>query len=697
MKPDPTAQDSNQGRDVSRGDESDAPSSASSQWSTPAMRAILSQVTDDMLDASAPGPALAAATTENTVAEAPGRRSLRRRMTVGERIPASADKENMGPPGPAPSRAWHPTGGGPGDSSTAGRRVPLAPTQANTRNDTPYPARTTAGPPRGPRTSAGDPLSRAPLRAPSREPSSGPGRSVEGAPAEPVAAAAPVAHTTHTALPPAATPRPELGKRAVDDRSPPSARIAEGRQLQPKRARTIFMFSDDEDVFSHSGSSSIVESASSARSSLSPAGAATGAGAPAREGSAALAGASDADTNVRGAPAARIDDENTGGGDAPHAPPGHAEESRSGDDFPNIDDGLDEPRTGFSRLVVRVAADFMADHMRETVATREAAKALATIERTLTLEGGFAHVDVANPGWIFENQKHDQLAAWPGFSGGKVIATVFGRGALDGSLEGAFDPTVGIIEATVGRLLRSETVKASPPIPIVPPSAPNRPPFGILVFNLMDDEVDELLDLRCLSTPDVSIFLFLFGIQVPRLVLNFGGISNRTDAEVRRMAVVNMRMEHNAEALLALVALSPELTAGHSARRALHDIIQSTTVTSSAYLARRAVPFPVYSLLVDIPVTSAATWIKWRDTLRGFSWSDNEMGSITVRDGDGVRCDGCHSQTHFHWACPFAALSDWKGTMPATSRRNATGNGGRGSRDGVSSGWRGRASRLPGA
>lgn len=344
----------------------------------------------------------------------------------------------------------------------------------------------------------------------------------------------------------------------------------------------------------------------------------------------------------------------------------------------------------------RMAADALDAHMRSATGGKPsgAARSQPSLECTPAPEEGFAFIDVAAPGWLFENQSHSQLAAWPTFPGAKVVASIFGRGALDGKLDGSQDSTVGLVEAQINRFLQATNVRASPPIAINGPAAPNSPPYGILVFDLSQAQADALLRQRCISTLDITLLLFPFGIQIPRLILNFGSIANRSEEDVRRMVVVNLRAERNRAALLALIDLSPELTSTHSAKRALNSIVKTATITSSTFLAKRAVPVPVYSLFLDIPISSAEVWIKWRDTLRSFTWIDNKLGTVTVREMGSVRCEGCHGQTHFHWACPFVKLDGWRGGAPGQGGRRPQGSfGNRYARDWIGGGSRDRRGR----
>lgn len=302
-----------------------------------------------------------------------------------------------------------------------------------------------------------------------------------------------------------------------------------------------------------------------------------------------------------------------------------------------------------------------------------------TMQLTATPSAGFASIDAATPGWLFVNQQHDQLGAWADFAGEKVITSIFGHGALDHKVDDSLISPIGIIETTAAQFIDSTNIRASPPIAINQPTVLNAAPYGILLYNLTKAQAEALLNRRCISTPDISLFFFPFAVELPRLILSFGGIPNRTNEEVRRMAVVNLRSEYSQKVLLDLIARNPELTAKHSAKRAANKIVQSTVITQSAYFARRAVAMPVFNLFVDIPVSSAAEWIRWRDAFRAMPWADNDLGAVTVRGVDEVRCVGCQANTHFFWDCPFLGLQDWHGSIPEpAAKRTANPNARRG-------------------
>lgn len=143
------------------------------------------------------------------------------------------------------------------------------------------------------------------------------------------------------------------------------------------------------------------------------------------------------------------------------------------------------------------------------------------------------------------------------------------------------------------------------------------------------------------------------------------------------MAVANLRSEHNLQTLLDLVDRNPDLTKTHSTKRVANKIIQSTAITQSAFFARRAVAMPVFNLFMDIPVTSATEWLRWRDAFRGMRWTDNDLGAVSVRGIDEVRCVGCQANTHFFWDCPFLGLQDWYGVIPEQAAKRSAAPGAR--------------------
>lgn len=636
-----------QPNDIHEEEEGDLDSSSSSEWSDQEMRDIVAQVSDDMLDASqvtsTPIPTTAHPPANMRVTAASAAPPVRTNAR-GRRTDVGSGKENREDAATHTNRRTTITI--PPSMARAGSaRAPLQSTQPRVRADTPRPAPPPNAGPRddiqtlGPRPRMENSLGTA-LEDPFTHPLTA--RSI-------------------------AAPRPgkaDSTKRSRAERSPQASPSPPTDMSRTKKAR-----------LAHSEDSSAAGPATSTSVRAS-----SGSGFAAEPtGRSADANTEPPEKDTGADPASAAED----GQDSVHSP-------SPGDSSDSEDEG---PATAL-QLGHRVVADAPDEHMRVAIASSTAARSTATVARTPTPDEGFPLVDVAEPGWLFENQTHDQLAAWREFEGEKVIATMFGKGALDARLDGSQDATIGLIETQVGLLLQSSHVKASPPIAITTPSAPNSPPFSILIFNLSANEVKELLALRCLSTEDVTLLFFPFGIQLPRLILNFSGIANRTEQDVRRMAVVNMRADRHQDALLSLIELSPELTVKHSAKRVLNSIIKSAAVSSSTYLARRAVSVPVYSLFIDIPVSSADIWIRWRDTLRAFQWVDHELGTVTVRDLGSVHCEGCQAQTHFHWACPFTTLHEWKGKMPYIPSKRSGGMRERDGRTGAgNSGWRGGRGR----
>lgn len=297
----------------------------------------------------------------------------------------------------------------------------------------------------------------------------------------------------------------------------------------------------------------------------------------------------------------------------------------------------DNPAT--ARSGPRTVAGPLIGHLKTAAASAPSGSRTSDLVFTSVPIDGFPHIHGRYPGWLFDNIDHDQLLAWQSFAGEKAILVLWGHGALDADISPSFSSLFGLLRRVLHQYLGADNARLSPPIAQTPPRYLNRAPFSILVFDLTAAQRSLLLTNRCLSTPDVSMFFFSFALQLPRLVLSFGrgALSGCTDAQVRKAAVTNMRKpEHNA-ALLALVSLSPELTANATPRRALHSIIKSTSVDNTPFFAKRAVPLPVFNLYLDIPISDADVWLRWQSTLRSFNWRDDELGALPVRGLDEVR------------------------------------------------------------
>lgn len=521
---------------------------SASIWSTDAMREMARLVTDEMLDASQ---------VENI-------RSSATRID---------GKENISPAPSVTAPRYLSSNCAPLGSHNG----PLRQTRNGVRADTPRPL--SFRPPgmanaAGPTTSRGMPALRA---SPS-----------------------PAGTTVHSALTgnTRSPPRPQLGKRTIEDRSPQPARSISSATDKAKRAKQGE--TAERDVFSSEESGAGSRAPSPGRTIAS--------------GENGPPSSIDSPAKSYGDPARSRDPSPEGTTHEYSEDEEEEDEDDEGDDDEDADDDDAAPAPQ-----LRSATDHLAAHMIanvvETSQTRPAQGASRSFKFTEVPAEGFPTIDNSSPGWLFANQDHDQLEAWPGLEGEKVVAVIFGHGALDYTLDPSLTSAVGLIEAAIGAYVGSSVAKVSPPIAINAPQALNRAPYGFLVYNLTAVEAKALLRDGCVSTPDISLLLFPLAIQIPRLILSFGGIPSRPEEDVRRMAISCMRSEKHASTLLELVSLTPELTKKHSPRRVLNRIIKSSTITSSVFLTKRAVPMPVYNLLMDIPTTSASIWIRWRDAL----------------------------------------------------------------------------------
>lgn len=281
--------------------------------------------------------------------------------------------------------------------------------------------------------------------------------------------------------------------------------------------------------------------------------------------------------------------------------------------------------------------------------------------------GGPPTVNASSPRWLFQNLDVAQIALWEAIPGGKLFATIYGSGGADHLLDRSLFAAVASIRSELIRLTGVSSIRVNPPDPAVRPATLNAPPYGLLVHGLSHQDALRLLDMGFLLTPKVSILFFPFAVEFPSLMVNFMFISDKTNDEVRRMAVSLLRKPDIRGKILDLVGLNPRADTPQHANALARDIIKSARVDSSQRTGRGGTPTPVFNLYIDTQSSTIDEWKKWKAFFTTLHWHDAHFGTLGVHDD--VFCPGCRGADHYKWACPFMALPKWNGSLPAKPPR----------------------------
>lgn len=206
-----------------------------------------------------------------------------------------------------------------------------------------------------------------------------------------------------------------------------------------------------------------------------------------------------------------------------------------------------------------------------------------------------------------------------------------------------------------------------PPIAEKPVTDVNQAPYAYLIHGISNGRAAQLLQQKCLSTPNVTVLYFPFGFSLPALFVNFGHIVDCGSDMVRNMAVATMTRGQNFTAIIELLRETPGLPPTMDFAELAKRLITTVRITRSERFGRGAVLTPVYNLFMSTSLMNADTWPRWHRLLNSFQWSDVFLAEVAVRND--VECEGCHGRDHYQHACPFIQIPGFFGVMPQSKRR----------------------------
>ncbi|GJE94383.1 hypothetical protein PsYK624_105520 [Phanerochaete sordida] len=286
---------------------------------------------------------------------------------------------------------------------------------------------------------------------------------------------------------------------------------------------------------------------------------------------------------------------------------------------------------------------------------------------TPTPPSGFPDTYGGSPGRQLANQTKSSLAGWISIEGGKVLAVPFGQGANDHKVADRLFSTVAHIQQATARFLGITSVHVAPPIAEVPVADLNQAPFAFLIHGISNGRATQLITQRCISTPNVTVIFYPFGILLPSLFVSFGHIVDCGCDMVRNMALATLTRGPNLAAIIELLRETPGLPPTMDFQELARRLINTVRITRSERLGKGAVLTPVYNLFMSTSLMNADTWPRWRRLLNSFQWSDIFLAEVAVRSD--VECEGCHGRDHYQHSCPFMSVPGFHGTLPPSRKR----------------------------
>ncbi|KAL6297756.1 hypothetical protein BKA93DRAFT_831276 [Sparassis latifolia] len=278
------------------------------------------------------------------------------------------------------------------------------------------------------------------------------------------------------------------------------------------------------------------------------------------------------------------------------------------------------------------AADALA-HLDQMIrftplAPRPGSSSVATL--TLTPPGGFLRVHADHPMWFLEDMHAEQSHQWVSSYSTALVIVPYGFSYFD-----------------------VENPRIAPPLAITDIRHPNQPPLTYLLYNLTPAARQALLRQSCISTAELTFFVYNLGWEIPRYLCTVSGFTSSDSDELRDIIIACLSEDTSIQVLIDI------FSGDESAISRAFTVLNSLEVTVLDLRGPGGYPAPAANLYMDAPSPDFEQWQMWRNHVYCQLFPMNFIGYDQGHPG--WRCSGCHASDHPRGLCPFPRLPGWRG------------------------------------
>lgn len=220
------------------------------------------------------------------------------------------------------------------------------------------------------------------------------------------------------------------------------------------------------------------------------------------------------------------------------------------------------------------------------------------------------------------------------------------------------DRLLKAVEHGIGALPTADIINPDQATPI---AGERPPPYSYLLFNLTRPQVDRLLSLECISTPDDTVLLTTTREVIGSYFLSLSNFSSRRRPSVEAVYTL-VRNAHTLADIDGAIRETLRPRVNILSEERIRTIIARTRASLRIELvtARHAKghDFHVAHIFMDSPTTNPTYWRYLRDTMRAVSYADPMLG-MTIGYFRGWHCTVCQCMLHPTGLCPFKAEQGW--------------------------------------
>ncbi|KAL6306806.1 hypothetical protein BKA93DRAFT_748181 [Sparassis latifolia] len=260
---------------------------------------------------------------------------------------------------------------------------------------------------------------------------------------------------------------------------------------------------------------------------------------------------------------------------------------------------------------------------------------------TLTPPNGFPRIHADHPFWYLEDMQGEQSCQWCSLFGTALAVVPYSFSANDLAFRAA---VLAIVPRVVTQHFNVQNPHLAPPLALTDTHRTNQLPFAYLLYNLTPAEYEALLCQYCISTADLTFFIYDLSGEIPHYIRTLSSFTSSDSTELRDVIIARLCENASIQILIDILGVQVLDLRGPG-----------------------GYPAPAANLYMVSPSKDLEQWLVWRNHIYRQLFPTNFIGC--GQGHPGWRCSGCHVSDHPRGLCPFPRVPGWRGP-------NNTENGG---------------------
>ncbi|KAH9159938.1 hypothetical protein EDB89DRAFT_2082711 [Lactarius sanguifluus] len=253
---------------------------------------------------------------------------------------------------------------------------------------------------------------------------------------------------------------------------------------------------------------------------------------------------------------------------------------------------------------------------------------------------------------------------------GKLIVVPFDNKAQSPD---AYESTCNHILTSIAEITKSQDASVAAPRQSAKAAIKKRMPLSFLVYNLMSDQTDLVLQHQVWSSRAIKFRATRFGHTCPNFMFAISGLGTISVKDVHTIIKQVWESESTRAFIQALAEQVPE-EEKEQTRAKLDHVLKSMSTTRLDTKEAGNVLKPRFNIYADSSnISYDILWSRLRTYLRDKPYTSS-MECRGTTDKPNFVCSNCHGVDHPRGLCPFPGLAGWNGPSKDTGetpgRRN---------------------------